>query len=89
MKISEILIYLFDTYGDISPQEMESWSEKIEKMTFDPTEPVDEIFTEIDNYAEVANIVNDPITSTQKCKLSYIVLLNTKKFQSRLKEWDK
>ena len=58
-------------------------------MTFNPTEPVDEIFTEIDNYAEVVNIVNDPISSTQKCKLAYIVLLNTNFFCSGLKEWDK
>ena len=31
MKISDILIYLFDTYGDISPQEMANLREKIEK----------------------------------------------------------
>ena len=89
MKISEILIYLFDTYGDIPPQEMESLREKIEKMTFDPTKLVNEIFTKIDNYTEVANIVNDQILSSQQCKLAYLVLLNTKKFQSGLKEWDK
>ena len=77
-EISEILNYLLDTYGDISPQEMASLWGQIEHMTFDPTEPVDEIFTEIDNYAEIANIVNDPISSTQKYKLAYIVLLNTK-----------
>ena len=46
-------------------------------------------FTEIDNYAEMAAIVNDPITCTQKCKNAYIILLKTKKFQSGLKEWDK
>ena len=59
---------------------MASLGEKIEKITFNPTKPVNKIFTKIDNYAEEANIVNNPITSTQKCKLAYIVLLNTKKF---------
>ena len=89
MNILDILIYLFDTYGDISPQEMVTLRERIEKMDFDPKEPVDEIFTEIDSYAEIASIVDDPMTSAQKCKIAYIVLLNTKKFRSGLKEWDK
>ena len=88
-KISDILKHLFNTYGDISTQEMASLRGQIKQMTFDPTETVNETFTEIDNYAEVSNIINDPISSTQKCKLAYIVLLNTKKFRSGLKEWNK
>ena len=58
-------------------------------MNFDPKEPVDKVFTKIDNYAEIAEIVNDSMTNTQKCKIAYIVLLKTKKIRSRLKEWDK
>ena len=63
--------------------------ERIEKINFDPKKPVDEIFTEIDSYAEIAAIVNDPMTNTQKCKIAKIVLLNTKKIRSGLKEWYK
>ena len=51
LDITDILIYLFDTYGDISPQELAMLREKIEKMQFDPKKKVDKIFTEIDNYA--------------------------------------
>ena len=40
--------------------------ERIKILDFDPKEPVDEIFTEIDSYAEIALIVDDPMTSTQK-----------------------
>ena len=82
MNISEILQYLFDTYGDISPQELANIRERIKKMNFDPKEPVDEIFIEIDSHAEIAAIVNDPMTNTQKCKIEYIVLLKTKNFRS-------
>ena len=89
MNIVDILIYLFDTYGDISPQELATLRERIEKMDFDPKEPVDEIFTEIDNYAKIATIVDDPMTSTQKCKIAYIVLSNTKKSEGDLKNGTK
>ena len=69
---------LFDTYGDISPQELASIRERIKKMTFDPKEPVDKIFTKINNHAKIATIINDAMTNTQKCKIAYIILLKTK-----------
>ena len=59
---------------------------QIENMTFDPTEPVDAVFTEIEDFAES---INDPISTVQKCKLAYIVLQNTKRFKSGLREWDR
>ena len=58
-------------------------------MTFDPTEPVDAVFTEIKDFADIAESINDPITTVQKCKLAYVVLQNTKKFKIRLQEWDR
>ena len=47
-------------------------------MTFDLTEPVDEFFIEIVNYAEVANIVNDPNFKYPEMLVSIHFLLNTK-----------
>ena len=61
---------------------------QIENMTFDPTEPVDAVFTEIEDFADIVESINDPISTVQKCKLAYIVLQNTKRFKSGLREWD-
>lgn len=88
-KIPEILRHLFETYGDVSPQELLSLRSRIENMVFDPHDPVDEIFTEIDEYAEVMEIVGDPVSESHKCQLAYIVLLNTRTFKSGLRDWDK
>ena len=87
--IPEILTYLFETYGDVSPQELMGLRTQIETMTFDPTEPVDAIFIEIEDFADIAETINDPISTVQKCKLAYIVLRNTKRFKSGLREWDR
>ena len=87
--IPDILTYLFETYGDVSPQELMSLRSQIENMTFDPTEPVDAIFTEIEDFADIADTINDPISTIQKCKLAYVVLQNTKRFKSGLWEWDR
>ena len=87
--IPQVLTYLFETYGDVSPQELMGLRAQIENMTFDPTEPVDSVFTEIEDFADIAESIDDPITTVQKCKLAYIVLQNTKKFKSGLREWDR
>ena len=61
----------------------------IENMTFDPTEPVDAVFTEIEDFADIAESIDDPISTVQKCKLAYIVLQTTKRFKSGLRDWDR
>ena len=58
-------------------------------MSFDPQEPVNEIFLEIKEYTEITYILKDPISEPQKWQLAYVVLLKTKKFKSRLKDWEK
>ena len=86
--IPVILTYLFETYGDVNAQELMGLRSQIENMTFDPTEPVDPVFTEIEDFADIVESINDPISTVQKCKLAYIVLQNTKRFKSGLCEWD-
>ena len=88
-QILEILRHLFKTYGDVSPQELLSLRSRIENMVFDPQDPVNKIFYEIDKYSEIMDIVQDPVLETHKCQLAYIVLLNTKTFKSGLRDWDK
>ena len=86
-SIPNILQYLFDAYGDVSPQEFLTLRHQLETMTFDPQGPVDVIFTEIDDLAEILDAIGDPLTGVQQTKIDYVVLQNTKRFG--LKKWDK
>ena len=87
-SIPNILQYLFDTYGDVSPQEFLTLRHQLETMTFDPQDPVDVIFTDIDDLAEIADAIGDPLTDVQQTKIGYVVLQNTKRFSGGLKKWD-
>ena len=87
-SIPAILQYLFDTYGDVSPQEFINLRHQVETMSFDPQDPVDVVFTEIDDLAEIAEAIGDPLTDVQQTKLGYVILQNTKRFSSGLKKWD-
>ena len=72
----------------MSLQESMNLRTQIETMTLYPTEPVDIDFCEIDDFTEVAETICNPLTEIQKCKITYIVLQNTKLFQRVLDNWD-
>ena len=87
-SIPAILQYLFDTYGDVSPQEFINLRHQLETMTYDPQDQDNVIFTEIDDLAEIAEAIGDPLLDVQQTKLGYVILKNTKRFSSGLKKWD-
>ena len=87
--IPQILNYLFETYSNVSPKELSSLKHQVESMIYDPTEPIDTVFTEIDDLSNIAESVNKPIPEDQKIDMAYITLQNTKKFTSGLRKWDK
>ena len=82
------MTYLFEIYGDVSPQELIGLRAQIKNITFYPTKPVDAVVTEIEDFANIAKSINNPISTMQKCKLAYIVLRTTKCFKICLREWD-
>ena len=80
--IPEIFTYLFDNYGQMSSRELSALKTKLEEMTFELKEPVDTIFTEINDFANIANIVKSPLTEQQKIDIGIIVLTKARPFQS-------
>ena len=54
--IPKILEHLFDTYGDVTPQDLRELQSRVENLAFPIAEPVDTIFTEIDELAVIAKI---------------------------------
>ena len=57
-------------------------------MAFDPQDPIDAVFTEIDDLAEIAEVIGDPLTDVQQTKLGSVILQNTKRLSGGLKKWD-
>ena len=87
--VPEILRYLFNTYGDVSPLELKQLRDQVEAMVFDPTEPVNTIFVEIDDLDTIAEMAENPFNESQKIDMAYLILQNCKRFTSGLKKWDK
>ena len=70
--IPEIFDNLFQTYGDVTPQDLRELTARVENITLPPEEPVDTIFAEIDDLATIADFANAPISEHQKINMAYI-----------------
>ena len=87
-SIPEIFEYLFDTYGDVSPQELKMLTSQVEALNFPPNEPVDTIFTEIDDLGTIAVLAKAPISEQQKINMGYLILQNTQVYNNALNQWN-
>ena len=86
--IPEIFEYLFDTYGDVSPQELRMLTSQVEALTFPPNEPVDTIFAEIDELGTIAELAKAPMSEQQKINMGYLLLQNTQVYTNGLNKWN-
>ena len=86
--IPEIFSYLFDTYGDVSPQELRMLTSQVEALNFPPNEPVDTIFSEIDELATIAELAKAPMSEQQKINMGYLLLQNTQIYNNALVKWN-
>lgn len=48
--------------GDLTPKDLDEMNTQVKEMTFNPTEPVDTVFTAIDDLAEIAEAAENPLT---------------------------
>ena len=80
---------MFDAYGDIAPKELKQLRDQVENMVFDPTEPVDTVFAEIEDLETIAALAENPFQARQKIDMAYLILQSSKRFTPGLKKWDK
>ena len=62
---------------------------RVENLTFPPSEPVDSIFSEIDDLAAIADIAGASMTPNQKINMAYILFSKQHVYKSALRKWDK
>ena len=71
--IPHILEHLFGTYGSITPSDLKELMARVEALQFPPSEPVDSVFSELDDLAAISKIANAPFCATQKIIMMYIL----------------
>ena len=87
--VPEILNHLFNCYGKVTPSELKEVKRQVEDYNFNPGDPIDNLFSEIDDLALVSTIANVPMSKEDKISMAYAILHQTRKFNSSLKEWNR
>ena len=88
LTIYEVIRYLYDTYGDISPETLEEEHQKTNQLTYDPALPVDIIFTNIVKFTNLAEAARSPLSQKQTIDFAYNAFRISGAFTKYLIEWD-
>eukprot|EP00957_Ditylum_brightwellii_P031703 2404477-Ditylum_brightwellii.AAC.1 len=57
-------------------------------MSFHPNEPINTVFTEVDDPSDIVEIAKRPIMDKQKVDLAYLIIQWALKFKLALKQWN-
>ena len=88
LPIYDVIRYLYDTYGDISPETLEDERQKTNQLTYDPALPVDVIFTKILKFCNLAEAARSPLSQKQTVDFAYNAFRRSGAFTKYLMEWD-
>ena len=76
--VPTILEFLYNNYGRITPQQLDDKKTTVKSMIYDPSQPIDIIFSAIDDLVEYARVTEAELTQSQTINLS-LVILNRKR----------
>ena len=88
-NIRALLQHLFDTYGKVTPQQVMSKEQELLAMHYDLSHPVDIIFNAIEEYSELAEHANQPLTDMQLINLAYIIFAKQPILLQDLRDWNR
>ena len=86
LPILEIINYLQEIFGQITPQELADREEAIKNFIYDPTKPVDTVSNKITQYRDLCALCKNSKTDPQLVQLAYIIFNKTRIFTDALKD---
>jgi hypothetical protein len=81
-----ILDFLYTNYGNITPAELLANTEKLQEP-YNPSEPIESLFTRFEDAMEYADAANRPFTEVQILEYALLSILKTGQFKEAIREW--
>jgi hypothetical protein len=88
ISLRELFAFLFEAYGQISPQDLMQTTERL-TTPWDPTTPFETLINQVEDTMELADAGNQPFSPAQIVNTSYTLVFNTGMYFDECKEWDK
>ena len=87
LHLHEIFEYLYRTYGHVTPQVLQDRESEVKGMTYNPLDPIDNIFNEIENLTDLATHEAVPLSQAQCINMAQVIIQKTRKFSNALQAW--
>ena len=87
-SIPDIFTFLRDTYGKLSPAQLRERERAIDDLVYNPEQNVDTIFTQIQTFQDLCELLKNGKTDTQLVTYAYLCFQNAGIFQNSLKDWN-
>ena len=86
LTLLRMLQHLYDTYGDLTPTELEDNDERM-KLPYDVTTPIETLYDQIEQAVDIAEAGHQPYTNAQVLTRTYNLILQTGMFTDACREW--
>jgi hypothetical protein len=79
-SISDVLAYLFNTYGKVNPQMLSDEEDCVKQTVYDPKLPIDSVFNAVEDLLHFSTSASTPYTQLQAINIAYVLINKTGQF---------
>ena len=83
-SIAEIIQYLYNKYGEMTPEQMVDKKEEIKRYVFDLVQPIYIAFNAITAYNDLCELSGESITDITMVKMTYAIMNRSRVFKDSL-----
>ena len=84
MPVLNVLDYLGNTYGNVTEEMLQEREDRVSRMSYSLSQPIDIIFNALDDLADYADLSDTPFTERQIMGKAFVILNRTQRFQQAL-----
>ena len=89
-NVFQIFQYLLRQYGRVSPAELSDFDKEVTEMTYDPTTPIDLVFSKVDDLVMYGEFAQNPYTAEQAISKAYNIINNCGSlYNDYIKSWNR
>ena len=87
-SISDIITYLFEEYGELSPDELLAKEDEVKAYVYDTSQPVSVIFNEIMTLRNMYELAVTTLSEATMMRIAYSILNQAHIFKDYLLTWN-
>lgn len=86
-EIGQILTYFKNKYGKVKQLTLQQETIRVQTMTYNPLDPIETVYNEIEDLAELAEAAQTPFSQDQIVSMGYDILNKNGKFKTSIGTW--